>query len=246
MTHYTKPMFGRELKKRVLEQQDVVEIGIWAHSVYSDCGAEVDADLLGIMLDLNTMELGGQFVISYEMLNKIADALIANKDVDLNSSEYRDDNTTYYTKNYSDHIVGYKNRFIAELYHEVIGNDVYFKLKAKMVDMAANNEITALKIGLVIGIDPSSSNWDVLNDTWIYCENTASFQLPLLKCTTRSELSITAAACLFLDSKDRPSSIVKMTINNPQPKGGEIDPITNAVKIISPIRKTTFFQDQNV
>jgi hypothetical protein len=36
------------------------------------------------------MELGEQFVISYEMLNKIADDLISGKNVDLNAKEYRE------------------------------------------------------------------------------------------------------------------------------------------------------------
>lgn len=38
------------------------------------------------------MELGPEFAISYDMLNKIADDLIAGKEVDLNSDEYREIN----------------------------------------------------------------------------------------------------------------------------------------------------------
>ena len=90
MKYYTKPMFGRELKELVTQKQDIIKIGIWAHSVYLDCSAEVDAKLLQLMLHLNSMELGDQFAISYEMLNKIADDLIAGKDVDLNAEEYRE------------------------------------------------------------------------------------------------------------------------------------------------------------
>lgn len=86
---YTKAIFGRELKEQVLQGRDIVEIGIWAHSVYLNCCTDVDTELLQVMLDLNTMELGEQFAISYEMLNKIADDLIAGKTVDLNSEEYR-------------------------------------------------------------------------------------------------------------------------------------------------------------
>ena len=44
------------------------------------------------MLGLNTMELGPEFARSYEILNKIADDLIAGKEIDLNATEYRDKN----------------------------------------------------------------------------------------------------------------------------------------------------------
>jgi hypothetical protein len=87
---YTKAIFGRALKERVQQKQDIISIGIWAHSVYLECSSKVEADLLKVMLDLNTMELGPEFAISYRMLNKIADDLIACKDVDLNSEEYRE------------------------------------------------------------------------------------------------------------------------------------------------------------
>jgi hypothetical protein len=90
MKYYTKPMFGRELKEQVLQGQDIVNIGIWAHSVYLECSSEVDAKLLQLMLHLNSMELGEQFAVSYKMLTKIADDLIAGKDVDLNATEYRE------------------------------------------------------------------------------------------------------------------------------------------------------------
>lgn len=244
--YYTKQMFGRELKKRVLEQQDVVEIGIWAHSAYWEHIENLEPGLRKIMLDINTMELDDQWAISYKMLNKIADALIAGKDVDLNLAEYRDDNTTYYTKNYTSHVINNKIKCMAELYHEVIGGDVYFKLKAKVVDMATNNEVTIFKIGFIIGIEFSFLDPDALNDNWIYCKNVSSFQFPSLKCTTRSELFIYATVRFVFDDKDKDRLTMKLTINNPQPKGGEIDPITNAVKIISPIRNTIFFQNQDV
>ena len=86
---YTKASFGHELKDRVLQKQNIVDIGIWAHSAYLACCADVEPELLQVMLDLNTMELGEQFAISYEILNKIADNLIAGRAVDLNSEEYR-------------------------------------------------------------------------------------------------------------------------------------------------------------
>jgi hypothetical protein len=85
---YTRTIFGFELKKRVLQKQDVVSIGIWAHSTYLEHCEQLEPGLRKVMLDLNTMELGPEFAISYRMLNKIADDLIACKDVDLNSEEY--------------------------------------------------------------------------------------------------------------------------------------------------------------
>jgi len=91
MIYYTKQMFGNELKNKVLKKQNIIEIGIWAHSTYLEYCENLEQGLRRIMLDLNTMELGEQFAISYEMLNKIADDLIAGKDVDLNAAEYRED-----------------------------------------------------------------------------------------------------------------------------------------------------------
>jgi len=89
---YTKAIFGNELKKRVSQKQDVAEIGIWAYSAYLEYSGEWDHNLLDVMIGLNTMELGSEFARSYEILNKIADDLIAGKDIDLNVAEYRDNN----------------------------------------------------------------------------------------------------------------------------------------------------------
>lgn len=88
---YTKNIFGHELKKKISDKESAIEIGIWAHSVYLDCSPEVDTNLLKVMLGLNTMELGPEFERTPTVLNRIADALIAGKDVDLNSKEYRED-----------------------------------------------------------------------------------------------------------------------------------------------------------
>lgn len=87
---YTRIRFGFELKNLVLQKQDVISIGIWAHSTYLEHCECLEPGLRKIMLDLNTMELGSEFAISYSMLHKIADDLIAGKDVDLNSEEYRE------------------------------------------------------------------------------------------------------------------------------------------------------------
>jgi hypothetical protein len=87
---YTRAMFGLELKKQVMQKLDIVAIGIWAHTIYLENCDAIEPGLRKIMLDLNTMELGPEFAISYEMLSKIADDLIAGKSVDLNSEEYRE------------------------------------------------------------------------------------------------------------------------------------------------------------
>ena len=85
-----KQAFGRELKRLVSQKQNIEEIGAWAYSVYLEYCRYLKADLSQVMLDLNTMELGEQFAISYDMLNKIAEDLIADKNVDLNAKEYRE------------------------------------------------------------------------------------------------------------------------------------------------------------
>lgn len=90
MEHYTKNMFGHELRNKILQKENIVEIGIWAHSTYLEHCEHLESGLRQIMLDLNTMELGEQFAISYEMLSKIANDLIAGKNIDLNSEKYRE------------------------------------------------------------------------------------------------------------------------------------------------------------
>ena len=80
---YTKVQFGKDLKKKVLEGENIESIGCWAHTVYLewlDCN---DLDFLNLLLYLNTMELGYQFAISYERLDQVAEDLIAGKNVKL-------------------------------------------------------------------------------------------------------------------------------------------------------------------
>ncbi len=71
--------FGKDLKKRVAQKQDIAEIGHWSYSVYLE-GTDVnDVEFLNILLILNTMENGAEFEMSYKRLNEIADDLIAGK-----------------------------------------------------------------------------------------------------------------------------------------------------------------------
>ena len=81
---YTRVDFGKSLKEKVYNQEDVESIGIWAHTMYIiEHIEDIDLDFVNILLTLNTMELGPQFAFSYEELNKIADDLIAGRKPDL-------------------------------------------------------------------------------------------------------------------------------------------------------------------
>lgn len=87
---YTKATVGSELKKLVLQKLDIVVIGDWANAFYWEYCDQLEPGLTQIMWDLATMSDGPEFAISHEMLNKIADDLIAGKSVDLNAEKYRD------------------------------------------------------------------------------------------------------------------------------------------------------------
>lgn len=76
---YTKVDFANELKTKILNKQDVMEIGEWAYDIYLDYEDVNDIEFLNILLTLNKMELGDEFAFSYERLNEIADDLIAGK-----------------------------------------------------------------------------------------------------------------------------------------------------------------------
>jgi hypothetical protein len=76
---YAKVTFGNELKERVRNKQDVVEIAEWAFEVYLDYQIEKDSEFLDVLLALDKMELEEGFAFSYKRLNEIADDLIAGK-----------------------------------------------------------------------------------------------------------------------------------------------------------------------
>jgi hypothetical protein len=80
---YTRAMFGKELKDRIIQKEDVALIGHWAFSVYMDHIDDIDLSFRDILLTLNAMEDGPEFAFSYEELEQIADDLIAGKDVKL-------------------------------------------------------------------------------------------------------------------------------------------------------------------
>lgn len=86
---YTKAIFGIELKERVLQKQDVIEIGAWSYKIFLEYSGILDDNFLNILITLNTMELGEEFAFSYTMLNKLADDLIAGREIDFMLNEYR-------------------------------------------------------------------------------------------------------------------------------------------------------------
>ena len=80
---YGKKEFGKELKLNLEKGLRSAELGHWVYGVYIRNISEIDKELQEIMLFLNTMEDGPEFELSYEELDKIADELIAGKDVKL-------------------------------------------------------------------------------------------------------------------------------------------------------------------
>ncbi len=81
---YTKIQFGTDLKEILEKTQDPYEVGKWAFTIYWDHITDVEHDVRRIALTLNTMEDGPEFAFTYKELQKIADELIAGKDVNLN------------------------------------------------------------------------------------------------------------------------------------------------------------------
>ncbi len=75
--------FGKILKLKVTSKIPSEEIGSWAFSFYWENILTIDSDFEDILLTLNKMELGPEFAFTYEELEKIADNLIAGKEVKL-------------------------------------------------------------------------------------------------------------------------------------------------------------------
>lgn len=78
---YTRKNFGQELKSRLLQKHSVADIGHWSYSVYLENIHVIDLEFRDILLRLNTMEDGPEFAFTYDELNKIADELIAGKEI---------------------------------------------------------------------------------------------------------------------------------------------------------------------
>ena len=71
-----KIQFANELKEKILKKEKISSIGHWAYSVFLNYKDATDTSFLDLLLDLNTMEDGEEFELSYKELNKIADDLI--------------------------------------------------------------------------------------------------------------------------------------------------------------------------
>lgn len=80
---YTRADFGKELKERVAQKNDLSEVGSWAYEVYLGETPDNDREFLNILLILNTMEDGYEFELSYERLNEISNDLIAGREVNM-------------------------------------------------------------------------------------------------------------------------------------------------------------------
>lgn len=80
---YTKVQFGIDLKEILKRTRKPSEIGKWAFITYWDHVTDLEHDVREIALTLNTMEDGPEFEFSYDELEKIADDLIAGKNVKL-------------------------------------------------------------------------------------------------------------------------------------------------------------------
>lgn len=79
--NYSRELFGKELKERVIRKEDLLVIGEWAYSICLDY--DVDHNFRRLLLVLTSMGDEPEFALSYEELNQIADDLIAGKDVKL-------------------------------------------------------------------------------------------------------------------------------------------------------------------
>ena len=63
------------------DKVEFAEIGRRSYTVHSDIANSEDSNFLELLITLGVMELGPEFERPYEELDKIADDLIAGKDV---------------------------------------------------------------------------------------------------------------------------------------------------------------------
>ena len=80
---YTKQQFGNELKEMIAKRKPITIIGAWAHDKYYEHISNIDLPLGEFLLQLGTVEIGPEFEMSYEDLDKIANRLISGEDVKL-------------------------------------------------------------------------------------------------------------------------------------------------------------------
>lgn len=88
-----KQRFGKELMKRVLMRENSKQIAQWSLTVYSsnidDEEISKDQDFNDLLLAINMMDLGQEYEISLETLEKVANDLIEGKVFNINSRRYQ-------------------------------------------------------------------------------------------------------------------------------------------------------------
>ncbi len=76
---YTRQQCGKELKDKIQNKVDVATIGRWAYAMYSKHMCDIDDDFKRFLKNLDAMDAGPEFKLSYEELDQIADRLIAGE-----------------------------------------------------------------------------------------------------------------------------------------------------------------------
>jgi len=86
---YSKYDFGIELKERVKQRQPVEIIGLWISRVWSYYPGELHNPFVDFLYAMSRMKTSGPYIgLSYEKLDQIADAIIADEEVTLERFGY--------------------------------------------------------------------------------------------------------------------------------------------------------------
>jgi len=86
---YTKQEIGLELKQRVEQRQPVEIIGRWISLVWSYYPGDLHNSFVDLLHAMSRMKTSGPYIgLSYEKLDKIADAMIADEEVTLERFGY--------------------------------------------------------------------------------------------------------------------------------------------------------------
>ncbi len=80
---YSREEFGLQLKKRIKNNESIIDIANWSYSMYSQYRGEIDKNFRDMLLALGGMGMDPEFERSYEELNQIADKLIVGEDFKL-------------------------------------------------------------------------------------------------------------------------------------------------------------------
>ena len=79
----TKQEFGKELKKRIMQNMAVPEIAVWVQEMYQEGISDADFDFLDLMLTLSTLDGTPDDEFEIDDLHEIAQMLIEDQDVEL-------------------------------------------------------------------------------------------------------------------------------------------------------------------